>query len=250
MTQEKLDRINELAGRKKEGTLTRAEADEQAALRAEYVAEFRASLRGILDHTVIRRPDGTEEPLVRKKQEEPERLPVYSGRPDDTSGRAETELAVYDLLDGLGVSYARTDHVPAMTMEDCAAIGEALGAPVAKNLLLANRQGTAFYLLMMPGDKVFKTKDLSAQLGIARLSFAGGDVMERLLRITPGSLSFLGLMNDREKEVTLLIDRDLLSEEAWGVHPCRNTSTLRLALSDVRERILPALGREPVYVTL
>ncbi len=172
------------------------------------------------------------------------------GRPADCSGRLDKEIRSYDLLDALGMDYARMDHEPAMTMEICAAIDEALGAPICKNLLLCNRQCTSFYLLMLPGDKVFKTKDLSSQIGSSRLSFADGAYMEQFLDITPGSLSILGLMNDKENRVQLLIDRDLLQCPFIGCHPCINTSSLRLRTEEVLQKLIPALGHEPIMVQL
>ena len=172
------------------------------------------------------------------------------GRPHDFSQRLPKEQRVYDFLDSLGVAYQRIDHEAAMTMEACAAIDEALEATICKNLLLCNRQCTQFYLLLMPGDKAFKTKDLSAQIGSSRLSFASGEAMEQLLDITPGSLSVLGLMNDQENRVTLLIDADVLEGDFFGCHPCINTSSLRLRTRDLTEKIIPATGHAPTIVRL
>ena len=135
---------------------------------------------------------------------------LHKGSPADLTGRLEVEKNTYALLDSLGIAFDRIDHEPAMTMEACAAVDAALGGTICKNLLLCNRQCTAFYLLMLPGDKVFKTKELSAQIGSSRLSFASAEHMERLLDITPGSVSVLGLMNDRENQVQLLIDEDVV----------------------------------------
>ena len=164
-----------------------------------------------------------------------------NGRPQHTAGREEKELRVYDLLERLGVSYQRVDHEPAMTMEVCAAIDEVLGAAICKNLFLCNRQQTVFYLLMMPADKPFKTKELSAQINSARLSFATAEHMEALLDITPGSVSVMGLMNDREGKVQLLIDEDILADEYVGCHPCVNTSSLRIRTSNMLESVIPAM---------
>jgi Ala-tRNA(Pro) deacylase len=164
--------------------------------------------------------------------------------------RLPKELRVYDFLDSLHIAYERVDHEPAMTMEACLAVDEALGAPMCKNLFLCNRQQTDFYLLLMPGDKPFKTKDLSAQIGSSRLSFADAEHMEQYLDITPGSVSVLGLMNDKEKKVRLLIDRDLLSKEYIGCHPCVNTSSLRLATKDLIETIIPAMEHTMQIVEL
>ena len=177
-------------------------------------------------------------------------MQLQQGRPADCAGRLEKEIRCYDLLDGLGVSYQRIDHEPAMTMEICAGIDEALQATICKNLLLCNRQCTAFYLLMIPGDKVFKTKDLSAQIGSSRLSFAAPEYMERFLDITPGSVSVLGLMNDHEGAVKLLIDEDVLKGEFIGCHPCINTSSLRIATKDMVERVIPAMHHDFATVKL
>ena len=177
-------------------------------------------------------------------------MELMQGRPENWAERLPKEQRVYDLLDRLGIDYQRIDHAPAMTMEACQEIDRVLDAGICKNLLLCNRQCTAFYLLMLPGDKVFKTKELSAQIGSSRLSFADGAYMEKFLDITPGSLSVLGLMNDSEKAVELLIDEDLLQEEKIGMHPCINTSSLRLRTRDLLDVILPALGREYQTVKL
>lgn len=175
---------------------------------------------------------------------------LQKGRPADTAGRLEKEIRSYDLLDSLGIEYDRIDHEPAMTMEICEEIDRVLGATICKNLFLCNRQETDFYLLMMPGDKPFKTKDLSAQIGSSRLSFGTPDYMEQLVDITPGSLSILGLMNDKEGRVRLLIDKDVLSGEYIGCHPCINTSSLRMKTSDMVEKLIPALKHAPTLVEL
>ena len=164
---------------------------------------------------------------------------LEQGRPQSIEGRQTREIRVYDFLDGLGVEYERVDHEPADTMEVCQQIDETLGALICKNLFLCNRQGTAFYLLMMPGDKPFKTKELSSQIGSARLSFAGAEKMLEYLDLLPGSVSVMGLMNDGENNVQLLIDEDVLKGEYVGCHPCVNTSSLRLKTRDVIEKILP-----------
>ena len=177
-------------------------------------------------------------------------MELVTGRPADCSGRLAKEVRVYDLLDSLDVTYQRIDHEAAMTMEACAAIDEVLEATICKNLLLCNRQNTAFYLLMLPGDKVFKTSALSKQIGSSRLSFADGAYMEEFLDITPGSLSVLGLMNDKENRVQLLMDEDILKGEFFGCHPCINTSSLRLRTEDLMEKIIPAMGHAPRMVTL
>jgi len=177
-------------------------------------------------------------------------MELQNGRPASCAGRLDKEIRCYDLLDSLGIPYQRIDHEAANTMEACAAIDEALQATICKNLLLCNRQCTSFYLLMIVGDKVFKTSQLSKQIGSSRLSFAGPEYMEKYLDITPGSVSVLGLMNDKENKVQLLIDEDVLKGEYFGCHPCINTSSLRLKTSDLVETILPAMGHDYRTVTL
>ena len=177
-------------------------------------------------------------------------MTLHDGRPADTEKRLPRELRVYDFLDRLGVAYQRVDHAPAETMEDCKAIDDVLGIAMCKNLFLCNRQKTKFYLLLMPADKPFKTKELSAQINAARLSFASGDSMLEYLDIQPGAVSVMGLMNDSECAVTLLIDGELLQEEYLGCHPCVNTSSLKLKTKDVLEVFLPAVKHGCTAVTL
>lgn len=177
-------------------------------------------------------------------------MEVFQGRPADVTGRLEKEIAVYDLLDQLDIPFRRVDHDHADTMEMCQEIDQALGQDICKNLFLCNRQKTKFYLLMMPGDKPFKTKELSGQLGIARLSFASPEDMERLLDITPGSVSIMGLANDRENQVQLVVDEDVLKGEYLGCHPCINTSSLKLKTRQVFDIFLPAVHHQPVTVHL
>ena len=177
-------------------------------------------------------------------------LTLYEGRPSDADGREEKEMRVYDLLDRLGIEYFRVDHAPAMTMDACEEIDDALGISVCKNLFLCNRQKTLFYLLMLPGDKVFRTKQLSEQIGSARLSFADAEHMEKYLDITPGSVSVMGLMNDKTNAVRLLVDEDLLREEYLGRHPCVNTSSLRLKTEDVFGAFLKSVGHGMTAVRL
>ena len=183
-------------------------------------------------------------------------MELVNGRPENTEGRLEKEIRVYDFLESLGINYQRIDHEAAMTMEACEEIdrtlseGEENSVAICKNLFLCNRQETEFYLLLIPGDKPFKTKYLSAQIGSSRLSFAKPEYMEKYLDITPGSVSVLGLMNDHEKKVRLLIDEDVLKDEYFGCHPCINTSSLKIRMEDLTEKIIPAMGHEPTTVRL
>ena len=175
---------------------------------------------------------------------------IETGAPADAALRQPRERRCYEFLDRLGIPYRRADHAPAATMELCREIEKSLGCPICKNLLLTNRQQTDFYLLLMEGDKVFKTKYLSKALGCARLSFATDEQMLELVDITPGSLSVLGLMNDQAGRVRLVIDKPVLEQPEIGFHPCLNTSTLAVSMGDFTGSILPALGHELTVVEL
>ena len=177
-------------------------------------------------------------------------MELFQGRPADCAGRLDKEVRTYDQLDALGIPYQRADHPAADTMAVCEAIDAALNVHICKNLFLCNRQKTKFYLLLMFDDKPFKTKDLSKQLGVARLSFGSAEAMARLLDLTPGSVSILALRNDPEQQVTLVIDRPVLEEEWFGCHPCINTSSLKLKTADIVEKFLPAVGHTPIVVDL
>ncbi len=177
-------------------------------------------------------------------------MELYKGRPENETGRLEKEIRVYDFLDNLGIEYERTDHEPADTMEACNKIDAVLGTLICKNLFLCNRQKTDFYLLIMPGNKPFKTKDITAPLGCSRLSFASPEYMEKFLDITPGSVSVMGLMNDKENNVRLVVDREVLEDETFGCHPCVNTSSLKLKTEDIIKIYLPAVRHEPTVIDL
>ena len=176
---------------------------------------------------------------------------IYTGRPADTTDRLPKEIRTYDLLDSLGIAYARADHDTLPTMEACQEVGNLLGIEICKNLFLRNTQKTAFYLLILPGRKKFKTAALSKQIGSARLSFAEPEFMEQYLNITPGSVSVLGLMNDPENKVRLLIDKDILKNHPYfGCHPCINTSSLKFRTEDLLNKILPAIHHDYTMVDL
>lgn len=179
-------------------------------------------------------------------------LVLEKGSPADYSDRLEKEQRCYRLMDELGLEYWRCDHPDsnADTMEDCLKIDAILEAVVCKNLFLCNRQKTQFYLLMMPGDKVFKTKEISSQLNCARLSFASPEDMEKYLDITPGSVSVLGLMNDHDNAVKLVVDEDVLKGEFVGCHPCINTTSLKLYKDDIFGPLIKAMHHDMTVVKL
>lgn len=177
-------------------------------------------------------------------------MDINKGRPSNLKNREDKEIKAYDLLDKLNIDYTYVDHEKADTMEALNEVNEVLGVSICKNLFLCNRQKTKFYLLLMPGDKPFKTKEISSQIGSARLSFASAEDMERYLNVTPGSASVLGLMNDKENDVALLIDEDVLKDEFFGCHPLVNSSSLKFKTSDLIEKILPEIKHTYTSVVL
>ena len=176
---------------------------------------------------------------------------IYNGRPiEDNESQTADETAVYDFLDSTGIKYTTLCHPAAYTMEECEAVRKVIGAPVFKNLFLTNKQQTLFFLLMIPADKPFKTKFLSSQLGCARLSFASSETMMELLHIAPGAVSPVGLIHDNECRVQLIVDRDLAATERYACHPCVNTASVALSLTDLLEKVVPATGHAFTWVDL
>jgi Ala-tRNA(Pro) deacylase len=174
---------------------------------------------------------------------------LYTTRPEP-EGRLPKEMRVYDLLESLNIPYIRVDHEITATIESCVEVEKLLEIEICKNLFLCNNQKTAFYLLMMPGFKKFRTGDLSKQIGTSRLSFANEKYMEEFLDITPGSVSVIGLMNDHNNQVQLLVDRDIVKQQYIGCHPCINTASLKIKVTDLLEKFLPNVKHEPIIVDL
>lgn len=189
---------------------------------------------------------GSPLPYLNKSQKPHIYTPMerFTGRPTYNEEISEAEKETYDFLDRHDIAYETLCHEAAFTMEECAEVEKVLGAPICKNLFLCNRQQTQFYLLMLPGEKVFKTKFLSAELGCARLSFAGEELMTELLHIHPGAVSPMGLIHDKQAKVLLVVDEELLTSEYFGCHPCVNTASLKLSLKDLLDKVVPASGHE------
>ena len=175
---------------------------------------------------------------------------IYDGRPESDKGRDRVELECYDFLDALGVKYCRIDHEPTDTMESCREVKSLLGLTVCKNLFLTNRSGKEMYLLLMPGEKSFRTSVVSKLIGTSRLSFGKPELMEKMIHTKPGSASVLGLMYDKEGLVKLVIDRQTISQEYFGCHPCKNTSSIRMRTEDLLEKVLPGTGHEPMIIDI
>ena len=173
---------------------------------------------------------------------------IYRSRPSDK--RIPKEERCYDLLERLGVQFERIDHEAIATVEGCDELVGLLGIHICKNLFLTNSKRDRYYMLMLPGYKQLVTRELAREIGSTRLSFGSPEKMEEYLDLTPGSVSVLGLMNDRDGNVELLVDSDLAKEEYFGCHPCINTTSLRIRTADLFEKLLPAMGHEPRCVKI
>lgn len=173
---------------------------------------------------------------------------IFNSKPIDN--RLQKEIETYELLDKLNITYTGVDHEAALTIEDLYEVEKVLDVKVGKNLLLCNASKSNFYLLIMPGDKKFLTKNFSKQIGSSRLSFASGEHMEELLNITPGALSVLGLMFDKECKVNLAIDKEVLKDDFFGCHPCVNTSTIKIKTSDIINKFITYTGHDASIVEL
>lgn len=136
-------------------------------------------------------------------------------------------------LDALGIAYRRYEHAPVETMEDCARIGAGEGARHFKNLFLTNRQGNAFYLVMLDVKKRFRTAQVSRLLGVSRLSFASPEILMEKLSVSPGAVTPLGLIYDSSRSVSVVVDEDIMKAQYVLVHPCVSTASLLITTEDL-----------------
>lgn len=163
---------------------------------------------------------------------------------------SEKALQVCNFLDNVGIKYEAVTHAPAYTLEECRKINEIIDGTICKNLLLKTDSGKVIYLLLIKDGKRFVTKEVSKKLGCSRLSFAPDEYMENLLNTTAGSLSITSLIFDKEKKVSLAIDKDVASEEYICCHPSDNTATLKIKTEDILNVFLPTLGITPEIIEI
>ena len=159
----------------------------------------------------------------------------------------ETQRRVYAALERLAIPFGRIDNDPAVTMEDCIAIDQALGVPTVKTLLLCNRQQTMFYLYVMPGDKPFSTKDFGAALQISRVSFAPAAMLQEFLGTEVGATTPLSLVSDTENRVRLIIDKAAVAPESVGCPDGTTTCYMRIRTADLLEKFIPATNHTPTF---
>lgn len=162
----------------------------------------------------------------------------------------EIKDKVIEILKENNIDFEVFNHEAFVSMDQYEVIEGKIGCKIPKNLFLCNRQETVFYLLIMPGDKIFKTKDISAQINSSRLSFGNKDYLNKLLSCYKGSTSVLGLLFDKENRVNLLIDEDILKEEYLGFHPCDNNFTIKIKKEDLISKIIPLTKHDYKIVNL
>ncbi len=161
-------------------------------------------------------------------------------------------MALYSLLDQLAIPYQRIDHAPVFTCEEASRLLPKLPklpAAKTKNLFLRDPKSERLFLVVTPEESRIDLKALAAALGVKRLSFGSPERLESVLGLTPGSVTLLAMVRDREKAVELVVDETIWQAERVQCHPLVNTATLLIRLDDVR-RLLAHLGREATVMRL
>ena len=143
-----------------------------------------------------------------------------------------------------GITAARHTHPPVMTVEESERLVPKLPGAKTKNLFLRDKKGARHFLVTVPHDLAVDLAALGSALDAGRLGFASPERLARHLAITPGAVSLLALMNDRERAVEFVIDRRLWEATAVHAHPLTNDATMVIAHGDL-ERFLVATGHAP-----
>ncbi len=179
---------------------------------------------------------------------------------NETAAFDESELFEEERLPALvlrqeGIPFIRLTHPAAYSMELCRGVGSEYGACHCKNLFLANRSGTSFYLLLMDAEKPFRTSLVSRALGVSRLSFGTEEQLKRVLGLQAGSVSALGILNECAEEyrkagaLKIAVDSDLIARERICVHPNTNRATYVLETNDL-VRLMTLRGFDLVSVNI
>ena len=156
---------------------------------------------------------------------------------------------IYAVLAELGIAYDRYDHVPVMTCEEADAAVPERAAVHTKNLFLRDKRGRRHVLVVTTCEKSIDLKQLAAQVGADNLSFASPERMAKYLGVSPGAVTVLGLANDVEHAVELIVDADVWKSATWRAHPLVNTSTLVLKKPDI-DKFLSHTGHTPRVLAL
>lgn len=146
-------------------------------------------------------------------------------------------MNVYDFLATHNITFTRHDHVAVFTNDESEKLGIGEGRENTKNLFLADEKNRRFYLLTIQHGKRADLKKFAAEAGERRVHFANDEYLLKLLGLTPGSVTPMGLINDAENQVKFYLDEDLLKQEKIFVHPNINTATLELNISDFKKAV-------------
>ncbi len=152
-------------------------------------------------------------------------------------------MDIYQFFAEHNIEYERHDHPAVFTCEEADRLVPELPAAKTKNLFLRDKKGRRHLLVVVGYEKVVDLKALSSLLGIDNLSFASPKRLKKYLRVDPGAVTILGVINDLSKEVEVIIDKDLWGSNAFTCHPLVNTSTLVIS-KDNLIRIFNITGHE------
>ena len=154
------------------------------------------------------------------------------------------QQAVYETFERLGISFARVDTDPGLTMEDCQHIDRKIGVRIVKTLFLCNRQQTAFYLYVTTDDKPFVTKEFCGTLGIPRVSFASAEKLEELTGVKVGATTVLSAILPSARDVHLVMDRSVAESEWFACTDGTPTCFVKIRTQDLLDKFLPASGHD------
>ena len=160
---------------------------------------------------------------------------VMTSAPQDERGALETKT--YQELERLNIKYERVDNDTVEAMEECVEISKKLGAEIRKTIVVCNRQKTQFFLVILPANKRFDSKLFAAMMHTARVSFA-----------SPASV--MGILNDPEGKVKVVIDKAVADAEWFACNPGANTSHLRFKTKQLINNFLPAEKHKPEIIML
>lgn len=146
-------------------------------------------------------------------------------------------------LTSLGIPFQRFDHVAVFTCEEAEKLPPMPGAHT-KNLFLTDKKGERFWLVAVGYEKRADLKGLGALLGVSGLRFGSPEKLKERLGVDPGSETLLGVMNDADHQVDVILDADLWKADAFQCHPLVNTATLSIP-RDGLERFFAATGHTP-----
>lgn len=165
-----------------------------------------------------------------------------------TDERCALETKVYETLSKLSIPFELVDNDSVESMEECIEISEKLGAEIRKTIFLCNRKKTSFYMVILPANKSFNTKEHCKKMDVSRLSFASGDLMMQHLDVAPGTATIMSLINDPDEKVELFIDKEIANSEFFACNPGANTTHLKIKTKDLLNKLLPKIDHPATII--